>query len=97
MIEGDPLIERGSEIFKALAHPTRLFIVRQLGDERELCVRDITEMIGDDISTVSRHLAVLHQARIIDREKRGNQVYYRLAMPCVLHFLACVDNSTARP
>lgn len=40
MIEGDPIIERGAGIFKALSHPTRLYIVQQLADERELCVHN---------------------------------------------------------
>ena len=84
-------LEEKSKIFKALGHPTRLFIVEELA-RGERCVHDLTEMIGADISTVSRHLSVLKNARIISDDKRGAQVFYSLAVPCVVNFFSCVDN-----
>lgn len=84
-------LEEKSKIFKALGHPTRLFIVEELA-RGERCVHDLTEMIGADISTVSRHLSVLKNARIISDDKRGAQVFYSLAVPCVINFFSCVDN-----
>jgi DNA-binding transcriptional ArsR family regulator len=78
-----------TKIFKALAHPSRLFILEQLA-EGERCVCELTEMIGADISTVSKHLSVLRGAGVIDAEKRGLQVYYHLKMPCILRFFECV-------
>ncbi|RME24672.1 MAG: ArsR family transcriptional regulator [Candidatus Zixiibacteriota bacterium] len=77
-------------IIKAAAHPTRLFIIERLAIE-EHCVCQLTEMIGADTSTVSKHLSVLKHAGIVDDEKRGLQVWYRLKMPCVLHFIACSE------
>lgn len=93
MVRDDIFIERGAEIFKGLAHPSRLFIVSKLGESGEMCVGELTEMIGDDVSTVSRHLNVLRTAGIVASEKRANQVFYRIAMPCVFEFLACVAGS----
>lgn len=78
-----------ANVFKALAHPSRLFIVEQLA-QKERCVCELTEMIGADMSTVSKHLSVLKGAGIILDEKRGLQVHYRLKMPCVLRFFDCV-------
>ncbi len=75
---------------KALAHPARLFILDQLA-KREHCVCELTEMVGSDISTVSRHLAQLRQAGIVEDEKRGTQVFYRLTMPCVLKMFECIE------
>ena len=83
--------EARARIMKALAHPTRLFVVDELA-RQEQCVCKLTEMIGADISTVSRHLAVLKQAGIVEDEKRGQQVWYRLRVPCVLNFFGCVEN-----
>jgi DNA-binding transcriptional ArsR family regulator len=80
-----------ARIIKAMAHPTRLFIVDELARNGERCVCDLTEMVGADISTVSKHLAVLKNAGIIDDEKRRNQVFYRLRVPCVLDFFRCVE------
>jgi DNA-binding transcriptional ArsR family regulator len=84
--------EARAKIIKALAHPTRLFIVEELSRCDERCVCELTEMIGSDMSTVSRHLAMLKGAGIIDDEKRGAQVYYRLRVRCVMDFLECVES-----
>ena len=46
-------------VVKAMAHPTRMFIVDELSRSGERCVCELTEMIGADISTVSKHLAIL--------------------------------------
>ncbi len=81
--------EAQARIIKAMAHPTRLFIVDRLA-AREHCVCELTEMIGQDVSTVSKHLALLRNAGIVQDDKRGTQVFYRLRMPCVLSFFACV-------
>lgn len=77
-------------ILKAMAHPTRLFIVDELS-RNEKCVAELTEMIGDDMSTVSRHLSVLKNAGILQVERRGVCIYYRLKCPCVLDFFTCVE------
>jgi DNA-binding transcriptional ArsR family regulator len=78
-------------VVKAMAHPTRMFIVEELARAGERCVCELTEMIGDDISTVSKHLAVLKNAGIIGDDKRGNQVFYHLRVPCIADFFRCVE------
>ena len=85
------LYEARANIIKAMAHPTRLYIVDQLS-RKEKCVCELTEMIGADTSTVSKHLSVLKSAGIISDEKRGTMVYYRLRFPCVLNFFGCVES-----
>jgi len=79
-----------AQIIKALAHPTRLFIVDELS-RGERCVNDLTDMIGVEMPTVSRHLSVLKNAGLLEDEKRGSQVFYRLSVPCVLNFFKCVQ------
>lgn len=76
-------------VMKALAHPTRLFIVEQL-NESERNVSDLTTMVGIDISTISRHLSILRQAGIITARKLNNQMIYSLLCPCVLDMFRCV-------
>ena len=80
-----------ANVMKALAHPTRLFIVDQLS-KHERCVCELTEMVGSDMSTISKHLSVLKKAGIIFDEKRGLQVYYKLKCPCVLNFFGCIES-----
>ena len=84
--------EARARIIKALAHPTRLFIVDELSRTGERCVCDLTEMIGADMSTVSKHLAILKGVGIVQDDKRGSQVYYKLGVPCVLNFFECVES-----
>ena len=84
--------EARSRILKAMAHPTRLFIVDELGRSGQRCVCELTEMIGADMSTISKHLAVLRSAGIVEDEKRGSMVYYRLRVTCVLSFFQCIES-----
>ncbi|NLF07250.1 MAG: helix-turn-helix transcriptional regulator [Pirellulaceae bacterium] len=81
-----------ARIIKAIAHPTRLFIVDELARCDERCVCELTEMIGADMSTVSRHLAMLKNVGIIEDEKRGAQVFYSLRCRCATDFLDCVES-----
>lgn len=80
-----------ARVIKALAHPTRLFIVDELS-RQERCVCELTRMIGADTSTVSKHLSILREAGIVQDEKRGLQVWYHLQVPCVLNFFTCVES-----
>ena len=58
------LLEAHAKIIKAMAHPTRLFIIDELS-KKDKCVNELTRMVGVDISTISKHLSVLKQAGII--------------------------------
>jgi len=78
-------------VLKAMANPTRLYIIEVL-NKNTCSVNELTEMIGADVSTVSKHLSVLKNAGLIGSEKKGNQVYYHLSMPCALTFLGCVED-----
>jgi DNA-binding transcriptional ArsR family regulator len=82
--------ERKADVLKAIAHPTRLFIIDML-DKKEYCVMELTEMIGSDFSTVSKHLTVLKKAGLVADKKRGNCNYFRLLAPCILKMLNCTN------
>lgn len=83
------LYKAQAKILKALAHPSRLLMVHELA-EGERCVCELKEKVGSQMATVSRHLALLREAGIVEDEKRGNQVFYRLKTRCVLNFFQCV-------
>jgi len=83
--------EGRSKIIKAMAHPSRLFIIDELA-KGERCVCELRDMIGADISTVSKHLSVMKDAGIVENEKRGLQVWYHLKVPCILNFFGCVED-----
>jgi DNA-binding transcriptional ArsR family regulator len=65
-------------IAKALSDDNRVRIVAML-DGRELCVCQVIEVLALAPSTVSKHLSILKQARLIDGRKDGRWMYYRLA------------------
>ena len=87
------------KIFKALGHPSRLFIVETLNNRGELCVCEITDLLGYDISTISKHLNVLKSAGLVKSEKRGNMVMYESLVPCLADFLGCFStlDESAKP
>lgn len=82
--------ETQAQIMKALSHPTRLFIVHELANG-EKCVCELTDMVGADTSTISKHLSIMKNAGIVDCQKRGTSIYYFLKMKCVLNFFTCVN------
>jgi DNA-binding transcriptional ArsR family regulator len=84
------LFEARAAIMKALAHPSRLMMVDELS-RGERCVCELTDLVGADMSTVSKHLSLLKDAGIVDCRKEGVQVFYRLKVPCVLHVFGCVE------
>jgi DNA-binding transcriptional ArsR family regulator len=84
--------EARAKVFKALGHPTRLFMVEELS-KQERCVSELAEMVGVDGSTISRHLTVLKNAGIVSSTRRGAQIFYRLKVPCTVNFFSCVDDA----
>jgi ArsR family transcriptional regulator len=82
--------EARAKIIKAMAHPTRLFILDEL-NKSELCVCELTEMVGADMSTVSKHLSLLKNAGLVYTEKRKAKVFYKLRVPCLLNSFTCVE------
>ena len=86
-----PQYEARAKIIKAMAHPSRLFIIEELS-KHECCVNELTKMIGSDFSTVSKHLSVLKNAGLVIDEKRGKSIFYRLRVPCIMDFFGCVED-----
>lgn len=81
-----PAWRHRARVLKALGHPTRLFLVDHLSRGAR-CVCELTALVDADVSTVSRHLGVLREAGIVDDERRGAQVFYRLVAPAVSELL----------
>jgi ArsR family transcriptional regulator, arsenate/arsenite/antimonite-responsive transcriptional repressor len=83
--------ESRARIIKAIAHPTRLFIIEEL-QKTPTSVGDLADMIGCDLSTASKHLSVLKNAGIVADERNGTSIIYRLKTPCLLNFIGCVED-----
>ncbi len=77
-----------AKMLKALANESRLMIVNRLG-RGECSVGDLRKIVGGDLSTVSKHLALLRAHGIVEDRREGTTVYYRLLTPCVCNFFVC--------
>jgi ArsR family transcriptional regulator len=80
-----------AQVIKSLAHPSRIQMVDALEDG-ELCVCELAEIVGADMSTVSKHLVLLKASGLVTVEKRGLKQYYSLKCPCLAAFFQCVDD-----
>ena len=79
------------KIIKAMAHSTRLFMIDELS-KKEKCVCELQKLIGDDFSTVSKHLTILKNAGLVLNNKRGKQVFYKIDASCANKIICCADN-----
>jgi ArsR family transcriptional regulator len=75
-----PDADRLAEALKVVAVPARLQLISLIATRpgSEACVCELIEPLGLSQPTVSHHLKVLHEAGLLDREKRGSWVHYRL-------------------
>ena len=65
------------ELFNLLSDETRLRCLFLLHKEKELCVCELSQVIGSIQPKISRHLALLRQTGLVSDERRGQWVYYR--------------------
>jgi ArsR family transcriptional regulator len=90
-----------SDLFGAFADPTRLRILNLLLQQKELCVCDLCEVLGEPQPKVSRHLGILRVAGLVEVRSDGKWKFYGLAQPrtslhrtlvrCVRACLADID------
>ena len=81
--------DEAADLLRALAHPVRLRIVDLL-KRGELCVKRLEELLGVSQSSVSQHLSRLRYVGLIESERRGHLVCYRLAGPTAETILRAV-------
>lgn len=79
-----------SKIFKALAHPTRLQIVKLL-KEGEMCVCNILPNLDSEQSNTSQHLTILKNQGIVDSRKDGAKVIYSIKNAEVYQMIALAE------
>ena len=88
VVKDENVFRRQARVLKALANESRLQIVDRLS-RGECSVGELTDLVGSDRSTVSKHLAVLRAHGIVNDRRDGNVVYYTLLTPCVMSFFSC--------
>lgn len=79
------------KIFKALAHPIRLKIIKKLNDKK-LCVCELNEDVEFSQSNLSQHLKILKDAGILESEKNGLWMNYSIKNTDILKVLEIIEN-----
>lgn len=83
-------------MFKALGDPVRLRLLSMIASAPEICVCDLTAAFDLSGPTISHHLKVLREAGLVDSERRGTWVWYRVK-PEALRQLGALLNISATP
>ncbi len=87
-LQSRPLYEVKAGLFKGLSHPLRIRILELLSMQPERTVADLQSETRLEASHLSQHLSVLRRHRLVESDRRGSHVYYRLAYPEVADLLA---------
>lgn len=82
-----PLYEVKAGLFKGLAHPLRIRVLEILADGASHPVSELQAATDLEASHLSQHLIVLRRHRLVESERRGSHVFYRLAHPEVAELL----------
>ena len=85
-----------ARIFKALAHPARLLLLRRLV-EKECCVSEVEHCLGISQPNVSQHLKILKNAGLIAGRREKTRVCYRIADERIERILAILWEGTKKP
>lgn len=93
-----------ASIFRALGHPARLAIIKQLATQEEACCGEIVNHLPLAQSTVSQHLQVLKDADLLICDPRGRNCHYllnwdklRKAEQCSSEFWSCLKSMRPKP
>jgi DNA-binding transcriptional ArsR family regulator len=81
--------ERQAGVAKAIAHPVRMAVLDYLRGGPQ-CVCDIAKAVGSERSNVSKQLSIMVSAGVLEYQKQGLQVIYKVRTPCVLRFVDCL-------
>ena len=85
-------IDHRAHMFKALAHPMRVFFLQKLA-EKSWCVCELAQEAGIPKSAASKHLTQLKMAGFVEDERKGTRVEYRLMAPCVISMMNCAEKA----
>jgi ArsR family transcriptional regulator len=91
--------EQVGALLKALADPVRLRLMSLVASHAgaEACVCDLTGAFDLSQPTISHHLKVLHELGLLDRDKRGVWVYYRINADALRSLGALIGTLPAAP
>jgi len=90
------LDEVAATVFRALGHPTRVWLVRRLA-QGESCVCDLLRELTIDQPLLSQHLQVMRRSGILQARRDGNRMLYSLTRPEYALIVAALDQGMSLP
>jgi DNA-binding transcriptional ArsR family regulator len=87
-----PQMKLLTRTLKAIAHPTRLSIIDMLDGGTRMTVTEIYTRLKADQSSISHHLSILRDKRVLAAEREGKFIYYYLKNPAYLTLIDCLNN-----
>lgn len=90
-------LARMAQILKLLAHPLRLKIIDVLESEGAVPVHGLVERLALPQSATSNHLNLMRRAGLVESERRGKEVWYRLGDRRSLTILNCMRAHKGEP
>ena len=87
---------RLAPMFKALGDPIRLRLAAMIASAAEVCVCELTPAFEVSGPTISHHLKVLREAGLVDSERRGTWVYYRIRSDAVAELGGLLSTTNIR-
>lgn len=84
-------IERASNMIKAISHPMRLAILSYLGEEKQLSVTEIHNLLNIEQSTASHHLGILKDKGILASARKGKNTFYYLKRKNLSNLIRCIS------
>jgi DNA-binding transcriptional ArsR family regulator len=84
-------VERAANMIKAISHPMRLAILGYLGEEKQLSVTEIHNLLNIEQSTASHHLGILKDKGILASERRGKNTLYYLKRKNLTTLIRCIS------
>lgn len=85
-----PLLEKMADVLRTLSHPHRLKIIEMLESASEAPVHEIMAVLELPQTTTSHHLNTMKRAGLIRSQRRGKEIWYRIADPDSLTILECI-------
>ena len=84
-------VERAANMIKAISHPMRLAILGYLGENNQLNVTEIHQLLKIEQSTASHHLGILKDKGILASERKGKNTIYYLKRKNLSTLIRCIS------
>ena len=87
-------LDTAASMLKAIAHPMRIAILKNLEAGKRLTVTEIHELLGIEQSTTSHHLGILRDKGVLCSKRDGKNTFYYLKYEILSQIVDCLEKCT---